>query len=90
MMPTIAAGTFSLNCAYLGIPCIGNMDIDTQSDLFPDLSILINNIGEAKKLMNKLYYDKDFYNKVSQHSIKTYNCLYKENIFIKHIKNILE
>ena len=30
LMPTIAAGTFSLNCAYFGIPCIGNIKVDTQ------------------------------------------------------------
>lgn len=30
LMPTIAAGTFSLNCAYFGIPCIGNEKVDTQ------------------------------------------------------------
>jgi hypothetical protein len=24
LMPTVAAGTFALNCAYFGIPCIGN------------------------------------------------------------------
>ena len=30
LMPTVAAGTFSLNCAYFGIPCIGNIKVDTQ------------------------------------------------------------
>jgi len=31
LMPTVAAGTFSLNCAYFGIPCIGNKSVDTQT-----------------------------------------------------------
>jgi len=28
LMPTVAAGTFSLNCAYFGIPCIGRHSED--------------------------------------------------------------
>jgi len=39
LMPTIAAGTFSLNCAYFGIPCIGNNKVDTQKICFPELSV---------------------------------------------------
>ena len=30
LMRTHAAGTFALNCAYLGIPCIGYEGLDTQ------------------------------------------------------------
>ena len=39
MMRTHAAGTFALNCSYLGIPCIGYKGLDTQSTLHPDLSL---------------------------------------------------
>jgi hypothetical protein len=46
-MPTVAAGTFSLNCAYWGIPCIGNVEVDTQKDLFPHLSVHIHNVQGA-------------------------------------------
>ena len=35
LMPSAASGSFALNCAYLGIPCIGNKKADTQSILFP-------------------------------------------------------
>ena len=38
LMRTAAAGSFSLNCAYLGIPCIGWNMIDTQRKCFPELS----------------------------------------------------
>jgi hypothetical protein len=47
LMPTVAAGTFSLNCAYWGIPCIGNVEVDTQKDLFPHLSVHIHNVQGA-------------------------------------------
>jgi hypothetical protein len=34
LMETRAAGTFNLNCAALGIPCIGFDDVDTQRNCF--------------------------------------------------------
>lgn len=60
LMPTVAAGTFSMNCAYWGIPCIGNKNVDTQSSLFPELSIDVNDINSAISLANKLN-DDGFY-----------------------------
>src|ERR1035437_2381739 len=44
LMPTVAAGTFSLNCAYFGIPCIGNEKVDTQLAFFPDLSVDVHDV----------------------------------------------
>lgn len=61
LMPTIAAGTFSMNCAYWGIPCIGNEKVDTQQNLFPELSVDINDIHQARFLALQLKNDKDFY-----------------------------
>ncbi|HQI44471.1 MAG TPA: hypothetical protein PLC59_00135 [Bacteroidales bacterium] len=61
LMPTIAAGTFSLNCAYYGIPCIGNEKVDTQIKFFPELSVDIHDIHQARHqailLLNKDYYE---------------------------------
>ena len=51
LMPTIAAGTFSLNCAYFGIPCIGNERVDTQRLCHPDLSV---DVDDVEKLVNWL------------------------------------
>ena len=48
LMPTVAAGTFSLNCAYWGIPCIGNTHVDTQKACFPDLSVDIDDLEGAR------------------------------------------
>lgn len=61
LMPTVAAGTFSLNCAYLGIPCIGNIDVDTQRLCHPELSVEVYDIEKARKLANKLASDEEFY-----------------------------
>ena len=68
LMPAVAAGTFSLNCACLGIPCIGNDKVDTQSVLFPDLSVDVNDIHEARFLAIRLREDKEFYNQISNHA----------------------
>ena len=52
-MRTHAAGTFALNCAYLGIPCIGYSGLDTQRLCHPDLSIKMADIkAMAESLVN--------------------------------------
>ena len=43
-----SAGQFPLNCAYLGIPCIGYNDVNTQKYLFPDLSIDRGDLIQAR------------------------------------------
>lgn len=83
LMPTVAAGTFSLNCAYFGIPCIGNADVDTQRLCHPNLSVDINNLEKVRDLVNKLKTDKDFYYFCSDSSKKFYHNIYD----IKEWKN---
>lgn len=61
LMPTVAAGTFSLNCAYFGIPTIGNIAVDTQRNCHPDLSVEVHDIDAARKLAHKLSVDEEFY-----------------------------
>ena len=76
-----SAGQFPLNCAYLGIPCIGYNDINTQRDLFPELSVDRGDIVRARKLVNKLNKDLDFYEEVSKLSKLNYNEMYSEKQF---------
>ena len=64
MMPTHAAGTFTLNCAFHGIPCIGYKGLDTQEDLHPLLSVDDGDMNGAIKLAKKLKDDK-FYEECS-------------------------
>ena len=61
MMPTVAAGTFSLNCAYFGIPCIGNKRVDTQRLCFPFLAVDAEDTSTARKLATRLTTDQAFY-----------------------------
>lgn len=65
LMPTVAAGTFSMNCAYWGIPCIGNVDVDTQHVLYPRLSVKVDNVYEALLLARRLKSDDEFYRTIS-------------------------
>lgn len=67
MMPTVAAGTFSLNCAYLGIPTIGNKNVDTQAYCHPSTSIDPDDVLAGMSVMEKLvaypgYYEECSYN----------------------------
>jgi len=61
LMRTHAAGTFALNCAYLGIPCIGYRGLDTQEKLHPDLSVDVGDLSAARKIAEKLRNDENFY-----------------------------
>jgi hypothetical protein len=88
MMPTIAAGTFSLNCAYFGIPCIGNIDVDTQRICFPDLSFRSEDIYNARLAAKKLYEDKKFYEDVSHQSKINYINHFSKNQYLSHLKKI--
>jgi hypothetical protein len=90
LMPTIAAGTFSLNCAYFGIPCIGNMLVDTQATCHPQLSIHPEDIDGARKLAIKLKSDNNFYLSCSEEAKQKYLEHYSPEKYISYITNIIK
>jgi hypothetical protein len=90
LMRTHAAGTFALNCAYLGIPCIGYKGLDTQQTLHPQLSVEIGDIEHANSLAIKLRDDKEFYNYSSQNAKDNYKRFYTENVWLQNWKTIYE
>jgi len=81
LMRTHAAGTFALNCAYLGIPCIGYEGLDTQEKCHPELTIKLGDIVGAKELLLKLKNDPIFYNECSEMSQINYNKYFNEEKF---------
>ncbi len=89
LMPTIAAGTFSLNCAYFGIPCIGNEKVDTQRLCHPDLAVDVEDVEKAAMLAERLRDDKDFYEECSITAKTNYNVYYKKELFRQKINSIL-
>ena len=89
MMPTVAAGTFALNCAYFGIPCIGNQDVDTQLLCNPSLSVAVNDLEAARELAIRLKEDKEFYNNCSNTAKKHYHQFYSVDVWKENFKNQL-
>lgn len=81
MMRTHAAGTFALNCAYLGIPCLGYEGLDTQRILHPELTVRDGDLSTARKLIKKLHIDKKFYKFCSKQAVELYKENYHESKF---------
>ena len=88
--PNTIGGTFSLNCAYLGIPCIGNIDCNTQRLCFPDLSVQPDDIKGAKQLMKKLRKDEKFYLYCSKLAKEKYKEHFSETVYKDNMNNILK
>jgi len=86
LMRTHAAGTFALNCSYLGIPCIGYYGLDTQEILHPDLTVEIGDLQTAKNLINKIWKDEDFYVYLASKTKELYLEHYNENKFYTTFK----
>ena len=89
LMPTHAAGTFALNCAYHGIPCIGYKGLDTQDICFPHLSVEMGDLNKAKQLAERLKTDEDFYNDCSKIAKKRYNECFSVKEYAHNMEEIL-
>jgi hypothetical protein len=72
LMPTVAAGTFALNCAYFGIPCIGNEKVDTQRFCHPELAVDVEDVEQAAYLAKRLKKDELFYEHCSKTAKENY------------------
>jgi hypothetical protein len=79
--PNSIGGTFNLNCAYLGIPCIGNKDSNTQRICFPKLSVDHRDLLKAIELVNRLKTDTEFYNDVSDEAKRNYEMYFSEQSY---------
>jgi len=90
LMPTVAAGTFALNCAYFGIPCIGNEKVDTQRHCHPDLSVDVSDVTKARILAKRLVDEMDFYEACSIKAKENYQIYYNRELFTHTIRGILE
>ena len=89
LMPTWAAGTFTLNCAYHGIPCIGYKGLDTQH-LHPSLSVDYGDLDEAKILAKRLKIDEEFYKKCSKECKNLYrNSSFREKQYIYTMNKVI-
>lgn len=87
--PNTIGGTFHLNCAFLGIPCIGNKDTNTQRICFPELSVDPRDITGAKELLTRLVNDKDFYDMCSTKARANYRKEFHESIYLSKWNKII-
>ena len=87
LMRTQAAGTFALNCAYLGIPCIGYKGLDTQMICHPSCTVELGDVEGAAKIAEKLRNDKLFYDHCSNESRDAYGSNFIESIFLEKFYN---
>ena len=87
MSAATASGSFALNCAYLGIPCIGDKRADTQSILFPDLAVDVFDNKKALDLTIKLKNDLDFYIEVSNKAKRLYKQEFTKEKMLKLLQD---
>ncbi|HJM48048.1 MAG TPA: hypothetical protein QGH56_09560 [Candidatus Marinimicrobia bacterium] len=91
LMPTWAAGTFTLNCAFHGIPCIGYIGLDTQTICHPMLSVESGDVKSAMRLATQLKDDSSFYEECSTTARDNYeSSLFVEENFMPYITEIIE
>jgi hypothetical protein len=81
LMRTHAAGTFALNCAYLGIPCIGYEGLDTQETCHPDTTVALGDLESAKQIAKNLRNNEKIYIEYSNRAKERYNEYYHESKF---------
>jgi len=97
LMRTFAAGSFSLACARLKIPCIGwgrtdenNPEgCDTQRLLFPELTVPTGNMKSATLIAKHLKENQLFYDHCAEYAYKKYIEIYSEEIFIERFKEAI-
>ena len=90
LMPTHAAGTFALNCAYWGIPCIGYRGLDTQEELHPHCTVKDGNLDHAREIVKRLVTNKDFYEQCSKEAKEKYIECFNENAYIYSMKGVIK
>ena len=90
LMPTQAAGTFALNCAYHGIPCIGYEGLDTQSKCHPQLTVKMNDLKNARRLANKLKNNPEWYKLQSDTAKNNFNIFFGEKEYIYNMNKVIK
>lgn len=89
MMRTHAAGTFALNCAYLGIPCIGYKGLDTQEICHPKLSFDVGDMESARRMAKHLRTTPQFYEHCSVYARNAYAKHFDESVFLENFNHAL-
>jgi len=84
-----SGGNCSLEFGSLGVPLVGNINLDTQRDIFPDLSFEFMDYEGIKNSIHLLLNDKDFYNEVSLKALNNTKEKYNSELIVNNFKNEL-
>ena len=87
LMRTHAAGTFALNCAYLGIPCIGYKGLDTQEICHPSTTVDVGDLEHAKQIAHELKRNEEYYRQCSKITKFNYEQHYKEEAWLQRFNS---
>ena len=90
LMRTHAAGTFAMNCAFHGIPCIGYRGLDTQERLHPWTTVDIGDLESAIEIVERLDNDQEFYDACSKMSREHFELYYSEENWLQNWREINE
>jgi hypothetical protein len=90
LMRTHAAGTFAMNCAFHGIPCIGYHGLDTQDRLHPLTTVDVGDLKSARNIIHKLNEDDGFYDACSELSKTNFNLYYSEENWLQNWRTVNE
>ena len=88
MMRTHAAGTFSMNLAYHGTPCLGYYGLDTQDLLHPQTTVELGDIQGAQRILKKLYDDEFFYQECSEQTKNLFEKYYSEEAWLEDFQKV--
>ena len=78
-----SGGNVCIEYAALGTPLVGNINLDYQRNLFPDISFEFNDTENIKKAIKRLNTDKDFYNYVKHTAIQRVKDIYSSKVVTK-------
>jgi hypothetical protein len=65
-----SAGTISVNFGSVGVPLVGNIELDTQRDIFPDISFEWNDYDNIKKCIHMLSVDDEFCKEIGKKALE--------------------
>lgn len=81
-----SGGNVSLEFGALGVPLVGNLDLDIQRNIFPDLSFEYKDYDNIKKIIKMLNEDKDFYEEVSKKALYNTQNMYNSDKIVGEFK----
>jgi len=81
-----SCGNNCIEFASLGVPLIGNIQLDCQKNIYPHTSFEFNDYDNIKNIIKLLLNDKDFYQMVSQTALDNVQKIYNSKYVIEQFK----